>query len=280
MEKLLIGWLVAVGIAYGAYRTRSLDVSGAVAAGVLGTIVLGLGGLGWAGVLLTFFISSSVLSRIFRARKTALNLHFAKGSRRDAGQVLANGGVAGVLALIYFAFQQVDPISRILPILWVGFAASLAGANADTWATELGVLNPRQPVFLTTFKHVPVGTSGAVSWVGSLAALAGSALVGGATVLTVSVGWMPVLDISLWAVFLIITSAGVLGAFIDSLLGATLQAVYYCENCQKETERHPLHYCSKSTNLKRGLPWLNNDWVNAACTLGAGLVGMILVLII
>jgi uncharacterized membrane protein len=78
---------------------------------------------------------------------------------------------------------------------------------------------------------------------------------------------------------LIITGAGVLGAFIDSLLGATLQAVYYCENCQKETERHPLHYCGTQTTLRRGWQWLNNDWVNAACTLGAGLVGMILVLI-
>jgi uncharacterized membrane protein len=25
---------------------------------------------------------------------------------------------------------------------WLGFAISLAAVNADTWATELGVLNP------------------------------------------------------------------------------------------------------------------------------------------
>ena len=280
MQKFLIGWLVATGIAFGAFRARILNVSGAIAAGLLGTIVLGLGGVGWAVVLLTFFISSSMLSRGFRARKADSTQHFAKGSRRDADQVLANGGVAGVLALIYFVFQQIDPANSNISFLWVGFAASFAGANADTWATELGVLNPRQPVLLRTFRSVPAGTSGAVSWVGSLAALAGSALIGGVTVVASQMGWAPAFDLPRWAVFLVITGAGVVGAFIDSWLGATLQAVYYCATCEKETERHPQHNCGTHTTLVRGWRWLNNDWVNAACTLSAGLLGMMMVLVL
>jgi uncharacterized protein (TIGR00297 family) len=280
MEKFLVGWLVAMAIAYGAYCTRSLNASGAIAAGALGTIVLGLGGVGWAVILLTFYISSSLLSRVLIVRKVELSRHFAKGSRRDAGQVLANGGVAGVLALLYFAIYHLDPVNSNLPILWVGFAASFAGASTDTWATELGVLNPHQPVLLKTFKPVPAGTSGAVSLVGSLAALAGSALVGSMAVLMSRVGWAPALDLPFWTVFLAVTGAGVVGAFIDSLLGASLQAIYFCGACQKETERHPLHYCGTDTKLVRGWPWLNNDWVNAACTLSAALVGMLIVLIL
>ena len=278
MEKFLIGWLVAMGIAYGAYRARSLNVSGAIAAGILGTIVLGLGGAAWALVLLTFFITSSFLSNIFRMRKADVNQHFEKGGQRDAGQVLANGGMAGLFALIYFVIQQIDATNRILPLLWIGFAASLAGANADTWATELGVLDRCQPVLLRTFKKVPVGTSGAVSLMGSLAALSGSALIGGMAVLTSRFGWAPQTNIPLWVVFLSISSAGVVGALVDSFLGATLQAVYFCENCQKETERHALHYCGTCTTLKRGLPWMNNDWVNTACTLSAGLAGILIIL--
>lgn len=280
MEKFLVGWLVAMGIAYGAFRARSLNASGAIAAGALGTIVLGLGGVGWAVVLLTFFIASSALSKIFRARKADLNQQFAKGSSRDVGQVLANGGVAGLLTLIHFFVYQFDPTSKILPLLWIGFCASFAGANADTWATELGVLNPRQPILLRTLKPVSAGTSGAVSWVGSLAALAGSALIGGAAVVSSPMGWAPVLDFPLWVIFLVITGAGVVGALIDSWLGATVQAIYFCETCKKETERHPLHYCGARTSLARGLRWLNNDYVNAACTISAALVGISIILIL
>ncbi len=113
-----------------------------VAAAVLGTVVFGLGGLAWALVLLTFFITSSGLSVFFKSRKAAVEQDFAKGSRRDAGQVLANGGTAGVLALAFFLVNQFSPGNKIVSLLWIGFAASFAAANADTWATELGDPQP------------------------------------------------------------------------------------------------------------------------------------------
>jgi uncharacterized membrane protein len=94
------------------------------------------------------------------------------------------------------------------------------------------------------------------------------------------VGWAPETALSLFQQFATITVGGFVGALIDSLLGASLQAIYYCPQCQKETERHPLHSCGSATSLKRGWVWLNNDWVNAACTLSAGLVGIFLALII
>lgn len=276
MAKFFIGLLLGVGISYLAYRAGALNRGGGVAAGVLGTIVFGLGGLGWAAVLLTFFISSSALSKTFKQRKAEVGTHFSKGSRRDAAQVAANGGVAGFLVLLYFIFLQIIPESNCSALLWVGFAASLAGANADTWATELGLLNPRQPLLLTTFRRVPKGTSGAVSAVGTLAALAGSMLVAGAAILSSLAGWAPDVGLSLGAQFLLISLAGLAGSSVDSLLGATLQAVYFCPHCKKETERYPFHTCGVATLRVRGLPWLNNDWVNTACTLSAGLIGCLL----
>lgn len=275
--NFLIGMSVGVGIAYLAHRAQTLNHSGAIAAGILGTIVFGLGGVGWALVLLTFFISSSGLSRLFNGKKVDVGREFAKGSNRDAGQVAANGAVAGILTLGFVALNHLVPENGQIPLLWVGFAASMAGANADTWATELGVLNPRQPILLTTFRRVPQGTSGAVSLVGSMAAVSGSALVGGMAVLVGGLGWTPGLSTPAWVLFFMITAAGFLGSFVDSFLGATLQAVYYCQVCEKETEKYPLHTCGAPTVQVRGLPWLTNDWVNAACTLSAAMVGMLLV---
>ena len=279
MDQFLLGLFTGVLIAYLAYRAGALSRDGAFTAAILGTVVFGLGGAAWALVLLTFFITASGLSRFMKSRKADLNADFAKGSKRDAGQVAANGAVAGILALAFFFLSRVQPESRWLPLLWMGFAASLAGANADTWATELGVLNPRQPVLLTTFKRVPRGSSGAVSLAGSLAALAGAALVAGVAVLTVLAGWAPTGGPALIWQFVFITVGGWAGSFVDSLLGATVQAIYYCPTCGKETERHPEHVCGTVTVLRRGWAWLNNDWVNTACTLSGALVVIVLALL-
>lgn len=280
MEKILIGLLVAVAIAYLAYRTQALNLSGAIAAAILGTVVFGLGGVGWGFLMLTFFISSSGLSKLFAVRKESLGLNFSKGSRRDAWQVAANGGMAGLMVLIYVFLSRYSTGTIWTQYLWIGFASSLAAANADTWATELGLLNPSKPVLISTLRKVPKGTSGAVSLVGTTASFLGSALIGGVAVLCLSAGWAPSMSLKPVMQFLIITISGMLGSLVDSILGATIQTVYYCPNCKKETEQHPLHHCGAGTNQKRGLPWLNNDWVNAACTISAGIIGLLLAILI
>lgn len=280
MESFLTGLLIAVGVSAIAYRAQALNLSGAIAAAILGTIVFGLGGVGWAFIMITFFISSSGLSKLFAVRKESSGLNFSKGSRRDAWQVAANGGMAGLLVLIDVILSRFSPGNTWSQFLWIGFAGSLAAANADTWATELGLLNPSKPVLVSTLQKVPWGTSGAVSPVGILASLSGSALIGGAAVLSLSAGWRPSQGIGSGAQFLIITFSGMVGSLVDSILGATIQSVYYCPICEKETEQHPRHHCGALTNQKRGLSWINNDWVNAACTITAGITGLLLVVLL
>lgn len=281
---LLAGFGFATVIGLAAWRARALSRQGAMAATLLGTVIFGLGGFGWAFVLLGFFISSSVLSRLFRKRKAALEEKFSKGSKRDAVQVAANGGIAGIFVLLHLLAPD-----AAWP--WAGFAGALAAANADTWATELGVLNPGVPRLITNGKAVEPGTSGGVSPLGMLAATGGalviallgvifwqghvfSPLAGAPDWLAWAAGSsasrLPAGQAILGLVGL--TLAGLSGSLVDSFLGATQQAIYYCPACQKETERHPLHSCGAATQLVRGLPWLNNDWVNTLCTLaGAGL---------
>jgi uncharacterized protein (TIGR00297 family) len=250
--QFIIGFFLAIIIAYTAYRARSLDRSGVFAALVVGTVIFGLGGLRWAILLLTFFITSSGLSRAFKDRKREANEKYAKGGQRDAGQVFGNGGIATLFAALHFIFPDAS-----WP--WLGFAASLAAVNADTWATELGVLNPTSPRLITDLrKIVEKGTSGGVSWVGTLASLAGAGLIGLEAALLNPSGVN-------WIFFILVTTAGLLGSLFDSLLGATVQAIYYCPACKKETEREPTHSCGTETIQTRGWKWLNNDWVNFAC---------------
>ena len=286
--NLLLGFLLALAIALAAHRARTLSRSGAWAALGLGTCIFGLGGLGWAVLLMAFFISSSGLSRLFKKLKQALDEKYSKGSERDAAQVLANGGIAGLFAALHPLFP-----GAAWP--WIGCAAALAAANADTWATELGVLNPGLPVLISSGRPVEKGTSGGVSLVGSLAALGGAGFVAlfgalfwqGQAGLALG-GLPPQIQALLGAGtagfslgqgllwFALFTLSGFLGSLVDSLLGATLQAIYRCPVCQKETEHHPLHSCGTATFQVRGLAWLNNDWVNTACTLAGALAALLL----
>ncbi len=265
-QNLLLGFGLALLVSLAAWRARALTPGGAAAALALGTGVVGLAGRGGAGGVFGFFFSGRRVSRAFRRRKSTLDEKFSKGSQRDAGQVLANGGVAGLFAFMHLIFPLSD-----LPFL--AFAGTLAAVNADTWATELGVLSRRPPRLISTGKIVERGASGGISPAGLLAALGGAALIG------VLAAWLgPAIFSgpgSLGGLFIIIglvTLAGLVGSLVDSLLGATVQVIYTCPTCAKETERHPTHTCGTTTTYKRGWRWLNNDWVNTACAVtGAGL---------
>jgi uncharacterized protein (TIGR00297 family) len=256
--QLFIGFLLAIIIAALAWRVGSLSGSGAWAAALTGGLIFGLGGLPWAILLLTFFISSSALSRAFSQRKAALAEKFSKGSRRDWGQVLANGSLGALIAVGY----SIQPHSEWL---WLAFAGAMAAVNADTWSTELGVLSLALPRMITSRKQVERGTSGAISFTGILAALGGAALIGiVAVIFSPSSDWFSHLGI--------IILAGLVGSLFDSVLGATVQAIYWCPTCSKETERHPLHSCGTQTSQVRGWSWINNDMVNFACSLMGAIV--------
>lgn len=271
--QLAAGFGLAGLISLAAYAIRSLSLSGAIASTLLGAAVFGLGGFSWAVLLVGFFVSSSLLSRLFKQRKAGMNEKYAKGSRRDAGQVLANGGVAGLLAIAQAVFPSAG-------FLWVMAAGTLAAVNADTWSTELGILSRVNPRLITNGQVVEKGTSGAVSLTGTIAAAGGAAFIGLLAVLVwpayaggASLAAAPIR-------LVVIILAGLTGAFVDSLLGATVQAIYYCPSCAKETERHPLHACGTETSQIRGWTWLNNDGVNWVCALTGALTAYLLSLLI
>jgi uncharacterized protein (TIGR00297 family) len=256
--QIVIGLLLATGIAYAGYFTEALSRSGSIAAVFVGTITFGLGGFIPAILLITFFVSSSALSRIGRRQKQEVSKEFAKGGSRDLGQVVANGGIAALCAATY---------GLVGDNLWlVGLAGALAAVNADTWSTELGVLAQRWPRLITDGSRVEPGTSGGITAEGTLAAL------GGATVIGL------ILGISEWEfkMGVAVVLGGFCGAMIDSLLGASVQMLYLCPTCDKQTERHPYHSCGSPTSYSRGWRWLSNDVVNFIASLaGAFIAAMI-----
>lgn len=233
----------------------SLSPSGVLGAIITGTLLFGFGG--WTGglALIGFFLSSSLLSRLFRERKRTAEEEYAKTGTRDFGQTMANGGVAAAAALLLGVTGEPAWMGAIL--------GALAAANADTWATELGVLSRRPPRLITTWRQAEPGTSGAVSLVGTLAAATGAGFVGLVAALV---------DARLWAAVPWLALAGLAGAYVDSLAGATVQAVYRCPACAKETER-AVHRCGRPTVLARGFAWLGNDTVNLMATLTGAVIG-------
>lgn len=255
LTSIIAGCFFGVVIAYASYRLKALSVSGAITSAFLGAVIFGLGGLGHTAVLLGFFFSSSILSKLFNDGKRSNNEKYAKGSRRDAWQVLANGGVAGFFVILEAIYPEET-------VFWLMFCASLAAANADTWATELGAFSNSPPRLITNFKSVEKGTSGGITIIGSLSAFAGAAIIA-----SIASFFGPGTLIIIW-----ITLAGFFGSIVDSWVGASVQGVYLCQNCQKETEKHPIHGCGTGTVLLRGQNWINNDWVNTFCTLSAALV--------
>ena len=258
MTHALVGLLVALGISLAARAAGSLTTSGAVAATIVGTLAV-TAGWNWGGLLILYFVSSTALSKVGRARKEELTSGIvAKAGRRDAVQVLANGGVFAGAAVAMI----VDP-----NVKWVALGAgSLAAAAADTWATEVGTLFGGTPRSILTGRPVPPGTSGGVSLIGTFAAVGGASFV---AVIARLLGWTPKLAMA-------IALGGIAGAVVDSIVGATVQARRWCDACEQETERLT-HDCGADTRRLRGLAWLDNDVVNFLSNAAGGVLSALLV---
>jgi uncharacterized protein (TIGR00297 family) len=233
------------------WRRGALSTTGALAATAVGAATSGFGGLPASLGLVAFFVTGSALSR---RRAVAGEVVAAKGHRRDAVQVLANGGVAA-LALVLGAGGWRPGRAAAL--------GALAAAAADTWASDIGVRSPTLPRSIVTGRHVPPGASGGVTPLGWLAAAGGALVVGG--VWTLAEDRRP----SRLALALL---AGLAGSLADSVAGATLQAGYVCGACGLPFEA-PGDHCGRPTMLARGHAGVTNDVVNAIGTVTGALVG-------
>lgn len=253
MMRFGLGAAFAAVIAYAAYRARALSAGGTVAAFAVGTAVFGALGLRGAATLLAFFVPSVLLTRVGRARKRALR-GVAESAPRNGWQVLANGGAAALCAL--GASSGGDPLRA-------AFAGAFAAACADTWGTEIGTLARRRPVSILSFRPIDAGLSGGVSLPGTAATIAGALFIAG------------VASLLRLAPFGAVAAGGIAGALLDSVVGASLQALRWCPSCARECETLR-HTCGTLTTPRRGVSWIQNDAVNLLATLCGALVAGIL----
>lgn len=234
-EALLPAVVVNIVLAALFRNMGAVDRSGMAAGFAVGVLTWTLGGWRSFLILVAFFVLGSASTRLGRRRKERLGVAQEKKGARSARHALANCGVGVYLALLCASAATPGPFV-------LAFACAYATAAFDTVSSEIGQAFGGRPVLITTLRPVPVGTDGAVTWVGTLAGVAAAALVAG---LAVALGLFGPGAIP--AVLL----AAFVGSSADSILGATLE--------------------------QKGL--MDNEAVNFSNTLIGALTGMLLALL-
>lgn len=204
---ILAGFAASMIICFAAFALRWLTLDGAGAALVIGTVTYGMGGWVLIISLIFFFLSSAVFSLTDASAADESAVKSSESVRRSGLQVWSNG-----FWLTLWIFTGVITGSMIFYIM---AAAAIAAATADTWATELGSRRfDAETYLITTFRKVPAGVDGGISWPGVAASVAGSIVIAVIVVLgfPVSLGW-----------FFGIVLVGVAGSLFDSYLGARFQ---------------------------------------------------------
>jgi len=208
--RILIALFLSFIISMYAFLVNWITLDGAFAATVFGTVALGLGGWILAGLVLVFFVSSSLITRHKdqSGNKTSMGI-FTEGTkeRRNGLQIWANGFWIALFAVIWFLFRD--------ETLLVMASAALAAATADTWATELGSRKKGHTILITNFRKVDPGTDGAISLKGTLAGFWGALLIAFAFFIFNRDTNMEIISI--------VAFSGFLGCIADSYLGAIYQ---------------------------------------------------------
>lgn len=228
--RIAVGAVVSGMVAVLARRLKALAPSGAWAAWLLGTVLFAGGGWSWLLLVGAFFVPASMLTRF-----TPPGGDGSQGSQDLAGrrwdQVVANGGVAAAAAVIHGVTGW--------PLGYGVAAGAIAAAAADTYGTEVGRWSTTTPRLIINGATVPRGTSGGVTAIGTIGEIGGAVTV--AAVAAVFVRETPS-----HLLFPTASIAGVSGALLDSILGATIE------------DR---------------VPWIDNSAVNLLATAwGAGVV--------
>jgi len=243
---------VALAVAAFSLRAGFLKLGGAIGVFLIGALIFVIGGLAWVIPMVTFFFSASLISLWGKEQKSVLRTFHARSGPRDMKQIMAKGGIPCLIA-IWFSYTKA-------PHLYLAYLCSLAAANADTWASEIGFFSRRPPVSIINLKPVPRGTSGGITVTGYLAAGLGSAAIG--------LAGFPFYSADLLTgtgFVLLIILAGIFACTVDSVIGAAAQAKLLCPHCGEITE-NPNHCSEFSGVLSSGKSWVNNEVVNLACS--------------
>ena len=306
-----IAIFVALGLSFHGLKKKSLNTSGSLAAIFVGFASFACS-YRFGFILILFYYSSSKFTKWKQDYKASIEEDYAVGGQRNWVQVLASSALATWVAISYYlicgedghlSFREPtvgDPTFELGPIkiaksslatyLWVLFIAHYCTANADTWASELGVLSKGEPRLVTSLftRTVPRGTNGGMSLLGTVASGAGGLFIG-------VIFWMGSFAIeaqnldnnsnsyttirgnsnnsssgnisdSQYPILVFSLLCGLLGSLVDSILGATVQATYYSKDRRCIVKLHHAselrEHQDKSIVRICGCDLLSNEAVN------------------
>jgi uncharacterized protein (TIGR00297 family) len=235
LHRILLICLFALVLGIGAYWAKAADSDAVLSETLVCLLVILFGGLTWFMLLLAFYLLGGGFTRYGYSHKAKLGIAQSHGGVRGYKNVYSNSLVPLVLAVCYGVYRN----EVFNEIFIYAFIASVATANGDTLASEIGETSRSKPRMITTLKETEPGVDGGVTPLGEAASIAGALIIG---ILAAVTGMTGPFGIVAGAI------GGFLGTNFDSFLGATLQ--------------------------RRGI--LSNNGVNLAATAFGALVGAVL----
>ncbi len=206
LQRILLICIFALVLGIGAYWAKAADSDAVLSETIICLLVILFGGLAWFLLLLAFYLLGGAFTRYGYAYKHRLGIAQSRGGRRGYKNVYSNSLVPLIMAICYGVYGS--------DIFVYAFIGSVATANGDTLASEIGQTSRSNPRMITTLKETEPGVDGGVTALGEAASLAGSLVIG---LLAMGTGMIGAVGIVAG------TLGGFLGTNFDSLLGATMQ---------------------------------------------------------
>ncbi|KAI9302850.1 integral membrane protein DUF92-domain-containing protein [Cunninghamella echinulata] len=274
MASLLFAFILSTLLVIHSRRKKSLTVNGSAGAFLLGMVTFSSSYWLFTVALLTFFITSSKLTKVKAERKRQLEEDYDLLSERNLIQVLCNGLIGGIAVSLFHAYGESTQCydltrwGKVLLWIYIGHYSCCAG---DTWASELGILNKSDPFLITTGKRVQPGVNGAVSPLGLAASLGGGITIGIVSALSLLVDQR--CSGFAWDLVVLGSLAGLGGSLVDSLLGATVQETLYSKDKHMVVSSKDNN---KDTVVVSGWNILDNHQVNLLSSfITSGLCGLV-----
>ena len=209
LEQTVMVLLLCAALSVLSWKLGLLTIDGRLVSFAVG-MVLGLfGGLGWLLLLVLFAFIGFAVTKYKMELKVKNGVQEGRKGERGYRNVLANGAVPMTVALFTYLAGWNGDVPALI------YMSAVCVAAADTTASELGVLSDRT-YMITTLKRVPTGVDGGVSIYGTAWAVV-------ASVFAALAGWLVILGDLPTLLVLIPAAMGVLGCFVDSVIGATLE---------------------------------------------------------
>ncbi len=207
LQRILLICIFALLIGIGAYYAKAADSDAVLSETLVCMLVILFAGIIWFLLLLAFYLLGGAFTRYGYSQKLKMGIAQSHGGVRGYKNVYSNSLVALALAICYGVYGS--------DIFLYAFIASVATANGDTLASEIGETSRSRPRMITTLKETQPGVDGGVTPLGEAASFAGALFIG---LLATGMGMAGYSAVLVGAV------GGFLGTNFDSFLGATLQS--------------------------------------------------------